>query len=159
MRRTLLTLALVLAAAVMGFLPFNWNPARIMLGDSGSNFLGLMLAGLSIIGGAKLATALLVLGLPLLDVGYVIARRGISRQPLAEGDMSHLHHRLLRRGWSQSQIVLSVSSVSLAFGLLALLLPNRAAKLMALAVLAGLMVLTVVQIRSDVRGTTAGLDA
>ncbi len=144
---TISLLALVLAAAIAGFLPFNWHPARIMLGDSGANFLGFMLAGLSIIGGAKMATALLVLGLPILDVAYVIARRGYLRRPIAGADMSHLHHRLLRRGWSQSQVVLVVSAVSLTFGLMALLLPNREAKLLAMGVLGLLMLLTLRQIR------------
>lgn len=146
---TISILALVIGAAILGFLPFNWHPARIMLGDSGSNFLGFMLAGLAIIGGAKLATALLVLGLPLLDVAYVIARRGLSRRPLTSADTSHLHHRLLRRGWSQSQIVIVVSAISLTFGLLALLLPNREAKLLALGILALLLALTIGQIRSN----------
>jgi UDP-N-acetylmuramyl pentapeptide phosphotransferase/UDP-N-acetylglucosamine-1-phosphate transferase len=145
---TISILALVLGAALVGFLPFNWHPSRVMLGDSGSNFLGLMLAGLSIIGGAKLATALLVLGLPLLDVAFVIVRRWLDRRPLTSGDATHLHHRLLERGWSQAKIVIVVSSLSLAFGLLALLLPNREAKLMAMAVLAGLMVLTIGHARS-----------
>ncbi|MBX3069725.1 MAG: undecaprenyl/decaprenyl-phosphate alpha-N-acetylglucosaminyl 1-phosphate transferase [Thermomicrobiales bacterium] len=146
---TISLLALVLAGGIVGFLPFNWHPARIMLGDAGANFLGFMLAGLSIIGGAKMATALLVLGLPILDIAYVIARRGLSRRPLAGPDMTHLHHRLLRRGWSQAQVVLVASAVSLTFGLLALLLPNREAKLLALGVLALLMVLTFRQYRTD----------
>jgi UDP-GlcNAc:undecaprenyl-phosphate GlcNAc-1-phosphate transferase len=145
---TISILPLVLGAVMIGFLPFNWHPARIMLGDSGSNFLGCMLAGISIIGGAKLATALLVLGLPVLDVAFVIAQRGLNRKPIASGDMSHLHHRLIRRGWSESRVVLAVSCVSMGFGLLALVLPNREAKLMALAILAGLLALTVKQIRS-----------
>jgi len=152
---TISILPLVLAAAMIGFLPFNWDPARITLGDSGSNFLGLMLAGISIIGGAKLATALLVLGLPLLDAAFVITWRGLNRKPIAGADMSHLHHRLIRRGWSQSQVVLTVSSVSLCFGLLALVLPNREAKLMAMAVLFGLLALTAKQLRAGARPSRA----
>ncbi|CAN5747352.1 MraY family glycosyltransferase [soil metagenome] len=146
---TISILPLVLAAAMIGFLPFNWHPARVMLGDGGSNFLGFMLAGISIIGGAKLAAALLVLGLPVLDVAIVIAQRGLNRKPIARGDMSHLHHRLIRRGWSEAQVVLVVSCVSMGFGLLALVLPNQEAKLMALAVLAVLLTLTVRQLRAN----------
>jgi UDP-N-acetylmuramyl pentapeptide phosphotransferase/UDP-N-acetylglucosamine-1-phosphate transferase len=155
---TISILPLVLAATMVGFLPFNWNPAKVMLGDSGSNFLGCMLAGISIIGGAKLATALLVLGLPVLDVAFVIAQRGVTRKPLATGDMSHLHHRLIRRGWSESQVVLTVSCVSLAFGLLALVLPNREAKLMAMAILTGLLALTVRQLRSGAQRSSSDQD-
>ncbi len=145
---TISLFALVIAAAIAGFLPFNWHPARIMLGDSGANVLGFMLAGLSIIGGAKVATALLVMGLPILDVAWVIASRRMSHRPITGADMSHLHHRLLRRGWSQSRIVIAVSATSFAFGLLALLLPNREAKLLALGVLVLLMALTARQLRT-----------
>ncbi len=153
---TISILPLVLAAALIGFLPFNWHPSRIMLGDSGSNMLGLLIAGIAIIGGAKLATALLVLGLPLLDAMFVAGKRFLTGAPVAQADMSHLHHRLLRRGWTQSQVVAVISGVSLGFGLLALILPNREAKLMALAVLAGLLLLTVGQLRSDLRFPRAG---
>lgn len=68
---TISILPLVLGAALLGFLPFNWFPARITLGDAGSNFIGLTIAAISIAGGAKLATALLVLGLPLFDLVWV----------------------------------------------------------------------------------------
>ncbi|MGD9711123.1 MAG: glycosyltransferase family 4 protein [Thermomicrobiales bacterium] len=146
---TISLLALTIAAAICGFLPFNWNPARIMLGDSGANFLGFMLAGLSIIGGAKMATALLVMGLPLLDVVWVVTSRKLAHRPITGADMSHLHHRLLRRGWSQSRIVMVVSMISFAFGMAALLLPNREAKLLAMAVLVLLMALTIRQIRAE----------
>jgi UDP-GlcNAc:undecaprenyl-phosphate/decaprenyl-phosphate GlcNAc-1-phosphate transferase len=145
---TISILPLVLAAALVGFLPFNWSPARIMLGDSGSNFLGLILAGIAIIGGAKLATALLVLGLPVLDGAVVIAMRRLRGRPISQADASHLHHRLIQRGWSQEKIVVAAAAVSLTFGLLALALPNREAKLMAIGVLGILVSLTVVRARS-----------
>jgi UDP-N-acetylmuramyl pentapeptide phosphotransferase/UDP-N-acetylglucosamine-1-phosphate transferase len=150
---TISILPVVLGAAVLGFLPFNWHPSRIMLGDSGANLLGLLIAGIAIIGGAKLAAALLVLGLPLFDAMYVVARRLITGQPIAQADMTHLHHRLLRRGWNQSQVVLAVSGVSFGFGMLAIILPNREAKLMALVLLAGLLLLSAGQLRSDIESS------
>ncbi len=140
---TISILPLVLGAALVGFLPFNWFPARITLGDAGSNFLGLTIAAIAIVGGAKLATALLVLGLPLLDLFWVTAARAIRGQPVATGDKSHLHHRLLARGWGVGRIVAFVGGVSLFFGVLSLLLPNKEAKLGALVSLAVVLLLTV----------------
>lgn len=140
---TISILALVLGAAVIGFLPFNWHPSKIILGDAGANFLGFALAVLSIIGGAKIATALLALGLPIVDVAWLIVYRAANgRSPLA-ADRGHLHHRLLDRGWSQAKIVRFVAGVSAFSGLLALVLPNRGLKLGAMA-LVGLVMLTTV---------------
>jgi UDP-N-acetylmuramyl pentapeptide phosphotransferase/UDP-N-acetylglucosamine-1-phosphate transferase len=140
---TISILPLVLGAALVGFLPFNWFPARITLGDAGSNFLGLTIAAISIVGGAKLATALLVLGLPLFDLIWVTVARAARRQPIASGDKSHLHHRLLARGWGVGRIVGFVGGVSLFFGVLSLLLPSREAKLGAMLALAAVLLLTV----------------
>src|SRR5215208_3839415 len=137
---TVSLLPLVLGAAVIGFLPFNWNPARIIMGDSGANFLGYALAVASIIGGAKIATALLALGLPILDVAWVILYRVTHGRSPLQADRGHLHHRLLDNGWSQSQIVLLVAGISLAFGIASLLLLTRGLKLMAMLLL-GLVVL------------------
>lgn len=140
---TISILPLVLGAALVGFLPFNWFPARITLGDAGSNFLGLTIAAISIVGGAKLATALLVLGLPLFDLVWVTLARAAQGKPIATGDKSHLHHRLLERGWGVGQIVGFVGGVSLFFGVLSLLLPTREAKFGAMVALAVVLLLTV----------------
>jgi len=148
---TISILPLVLGAALIGFLPFNWFPARITLGDAGSNFIGLTIAAISIVGGAKLATALLVLGLPLLDLVWVTVSRALRGQPIATGDKSHLHHRLLARGWGVGRIVGFVGGVSLFFGVLSLLLPTKEAKLAAMVALALVLLLTVG--RPGMRGT------
>jgi UDP-N-acetylmuramyl pentapeptide phosphotransferase/UDP-N-acetylglucosamine-1-phosphate transferase len=140
---TISILPLVLGAAVLGFLPFNWYPSRIILGDAGANFLGFALAILAIIGGAKIATALLALGLPVLDVAWVIAYRAAHGRSPLDADRGHLHHRLLDRGWSQSQIVLFVAGVSAIFGLSALVLPTRGLKLGAIMVLGVVLLSTV----------------
>ncbi len=140
---TISILPLVLGAALVGFLPFNWFPARITLGDAGSNFLGLTIAAISIVGGAKLATALLVLGLPLFDLVWVTLARAAQGKPIATRDKSHLHHRLLERGWGVGQIVGFVGGVSLFFGVLSLLLPTREAKFGAMVALAVVLLLTV----------------
>ncbi|GFP33632.1 UDP-GlcNAc:undecaprenyl-phosphate/decaprenyl-phosphate GlcNAc-1-phosphate transferase, partial [Candidatus Hakubella thermalkaliphila] len=91
-------LAIILAGAALGFLPYNFYPARIFLGDSGSMFLGFMIGVVSIIGSAKIATALLVLGFPILDLGWVVIRRLIQRKSPFVADRGHLHHRLLDAG-------------------------------------------------------------
>ncbi|MCS7050590.1 MAG: undecaprenyl/decaprenyl-phosphate alpha-N-acetylglucosaminyl 1-phosphate transferase, partial [Thermomicrobium sp.] len=101
---TISLLAAALLGAVGGFLLFNWHPARIMMGDSGAMLLGYTLAILAIIGGAKIATALLVLWVPILDVAWLIVYRLWNGRSPMEADRGHLHHRLLDLGWSQRRI-------------------------------------------------------
>jgi UDP-GlcNAc:undecaprenyl-phosphate GlcNAc-1-phosphate transferase len=109
-------LCAILAGATLGFLPLNWHPARLFMGDSGAMFLGLALAVLADVGGAKLATVLLLLGVPILDVARVIARRlRQGRSPL-RFDRAHLHHRLLAGGFSQRQVALLFYLVTALFG-------------------------------------------
>ncbi len=135
-------LPLALLGALLGFLPRNWYPASIHLGSAGAYFLGFAVGGLSIIGGARAATALLVLGVPILDVAWQIfdrVRRG--RSPGA-GDRGHLHFRLADLGLPTQRIVLLYYALSAAFGGLALLMPSRLYKLLALVAL-GLVVVAV----------------
>jgi UDP-N-acetylmuramyl pentapeptide phosphotransferase/UDP-N-acetylglucosamine-1-phosphate transferase len=132
---TLAYLPLILGAATLGFLPYNIHPARIFMGDSGAMFLGFTLAILSVIGGAKMAAALLVLGIPILDAAYLIIFRLLrGRSPMA-ADRGHLHHRLLDFGLSQQQVVMIFYLLSGAFGVLAFLLPSGLFKLYALIVM------------------------
>ena len=121
-----------LLGATLGFLPFNLAPARIFLGSSGAYFLGFMLGVLSIIGGAKMASILLVMGLPLLDVAWQVVNRLFRGRNPAVGDRGHLHFRLLDIGLSQRQIVFGYYLFSAAFGGLALAIPSRWYKLVAL---------------------------
>jgi UDP-GlcNAc:undecaprenyl-phosphate GlcNAc-1-phosphate transferase len=118
-------LPLALVAACLGFLPFNFSPARVFMGTSGSMFLGYALAMLAIFGGAKLATAAMVLGLPLLDAAFVVIQRlHAGRSPFRGGDHAHLTHKLALRGWGVRRIVLTLYAASLALGLGALVLPG-----------------------------------
>lgn len=116
-------LAMILAGACLGFLFFNWHPASIYLGESGSVFLGFMLGILAVISGGKIATALLILGLPILDLAFVIVYRWrvLHRSPFSGGDRSHLHFRFLDRGWSVQKTVLFLYTVTIVFGLSTLL--------------------------------------
>jgi len=119
--------ALVLSGALIGFLRYNFNPASIFLGDSGSLFIGFTLAALSVEGAQKASTAvavaipLLAFGLPVLDTGFTMMRRFISRKPLFEGDREHIHHMLLDRGWSQRRVALVLYGACALLGLTSLL--------------------------------------
>jgi UDP-GlcNAc:undecaprenyl-phosphate GlcNAc-1-phosphate transferase len=124
---SLAVLCLALAGAAFGFLPHNFYPARIFMGTSGAWFLGLMLAVLSIIAGAKLTTTVLVIGVPVLDVALIIVLRAVAGQPFWQGDRRHLHHRLLDTGLSPRGTVLLYYGLSAAFGTYALLTTSNQA--------------------------------
>ena len=109
-------IALILAGAFGGFLLFNFNPAKIFLGESGSMFAGLMLGVLAIISGSKVATALLIMGIPILDVIWVILRRLFYHKKIAFADRKHLHFRLLDIGLTQRQAVLLMYFLTAFFG-------------------------------------------
>jgi UDP-GlcNAc:undecaprenyl-phosphate GlcNAc-1-phosphate transferase len=117
-------LAAIFTGAVLGFLPHNWNPAKIFMGDSGSMFLGLCLAVLSIMGGAKLALAFTVLGVPILDVAVVMINRIRRGQSPLHYDKTHLHYRLMATGLGTKQICYVFYGLTFMFGLLALGLPR-----------------------------------
>ncbi|MGB0383412.1 MAG: glycosyltransferase family 4 protein [Ardenticatenaceae bacterium] len=129
-------LALALLGVSLGVLPFNFNPARTFIGSSGAFFLGYALAALAIMAGAKVATLLLVLGIPILDVAWQIISRIRRGQRPWKGDRGHLHHRLFDAGFTQRQVVLTYWLSSAFFGLLALILPARMYKLYAILLLA-----------------------
>lgn len=116
-----------LAGAALGFLPFNFNPARIILGDAGSLFIGYVFATVSIIGASKTAIAisvvvpLLVLALPVLDTAAVIVRRATTGKSIAEADRGHFHHQLIFRfGLNVRQAVLLLYAVCFVLGAVAL---------------------------------------
>src|SRR5215472_5469080 len=113
-------LSAIFTGATLGFLPHNWNPAKIFMGDSGSMFLGLGPAVLSIMGGAKVALALMVLGIPILDVAVFIINRIRRHQSPVHYDKTHLHYRLMAMGLSVKQICYLFYGVAIIFGLLAL---------------------------------------
>lgn len=127
-------LPLALMGATLGFLIFNFYPARIFAGG-GACLLGYLIACLSIIGGAKMATVLMVMALPILDaIWQMFNRLRTGRSPF-RGDRGHAHHRLLDLGFSQRQIVLGYYLFCTGFGTLTLLLESRAFKLVSLLLL------------------------
>ena len=128
-------LALALLGSVLGFLLFNWPPARVFMGSSGSYFLGFTLAALGLIAGARVATVLLVMGLPIMDVAWLIWWRWRHGKPLFKGDRNHLHFRLLDKGFSARQIVLGYVLFGAVFGAIGLMTASTLVKLLALVAL------------------------
>ncbi len=132
--------ALVFGGASLGFLLLNWHPAKLFLGEGGSLFAGFMLGSLAIISGSKIATTLLVMGVPMLDVVRVIIRRIQLKKSIFVGDNEHLHFKLLQSGLSQKQTVLLFYTVALLCGLTGLFVQSSQ-KIIALLFLVVLMVL------------------
>ncbi len=140
---TLALYCLALAGACVGFLIFNFHPARVFLGSAGAMTLGYALGTLSILAPARVATALLVMAVPIADTAFQIYDRWRHGRSPLQGDRGHLHYRLLDLGLSQRQIVVVYWAFCAAFGLVALLIP-RIYKLPAL-VLLGLAVVGVLR--------------
>jgi UDP-GlcNAc:undecaprenyl-phosphate GlcNAc-1-phosphate transferase len=137
---TIAVLPLALAGACVGYLPRNWSPARLFMGTSGSTFLGYALGTLAIIGGVKVGTAVIVLGLPMLDVAWVIVRRlSQGRSPLKGGDGEHLPQRLAALGVRQPFIVLLLYGFCGLFAWLGLALHSPVPTGAKLAVLLGMV--------------------
>lgn len=119
---------IILFGACLGFLPYNFNPARIFMGDTGSMFLGFILAAMSIQGTVKYATTiilfvpLLIIGLPLYDTLVTMLRRFMQGNSIMSPDRQHFHHRMLSLGLNQKQVALLSYSVNIILGILALII-------------------------------------
>jgi UDP-GlcNAc:undecaprenyl-phosphate GlcNAc-1-phosphate transferase len=144
-------LPLALLGATLGFLPYNFYPARVFMGSSGALTLGFALGCLGIIGGAKMATVLLALAVPIIDVAWLIVSRIRRGKSPFQGGRDHLHFRLLNLGLSQRQIVIGYYLITALFGGLALIIEARIYKVLALGVLGivTLIVLVVVARKSE----------
>ena len=144
-------LTIVLAGGILGFLRYNFNPATIFLGDSGSQFIGFMLSALALAGSQKAPTMVAVaipvvsLGLPILDVVLAVIRRFLSGKPLFKGDDEHIHHKLLKRGFSQREAVLTLYAVTAGLALLSLALLHGAETIALVLAVIGIGVLLGVQ--------------
>ncbi len=121
-------MSVTLAGATLGFLRYNFNPATIFLGDCGSLFLGFMLSAMSLAGAQKSTTLVSVaipivsFGLPLLETTLSVVRRFVSGQPLFSADREHIHHKLLKRGFSHKQVVVMLYGVTASLSVVSLLL-------------------------------------
>ena len=119
---------LAVAGGTLGFLPFNFYPAKIFMGDGGSLFLGFMMASLSVVGPLKQSTFIavvipvIVLGIPIFDTFFAILRRIVNRRPIMEADKGHLHHKLMASGYGQRRAVLMLYGISGIMGVAAVLI-------------------------------------
>ena len=118
---------MALAGACVGFLPFNFSPAKTFMGDGGSQYLGFMIAILSVIGPLKRSTVMtvalpiVILAIPLFDTFFAILRRVVNRKPIMEADKGHLHHRLVASGYGQRRAVLMLYGICGIMGVAAVL--------------------------------------
>jgi len=122
---------LCVAGSCIGFLPFNFHPAKTFMGDGGSLFLGFMLAVMAVVGPLKQATVIavvvpvIVLGIPIFDTAFAILRRVASGRPIMEADKGHLHHRLMDSGFGQKRAVLMLYGISAIMGMAAVLVSRE----------------------------------
>jgi len=117
-----------MVAALIGFLPHNFHPASIFLGDTGSLFIGFMMAvfslkGLKNVTFVTLLMPVVIMGVPITDTVYAILRRLLNKKPIMQADKHHLHHRLMQLGLSHRQTVLVIYGLSLVFAFISLLYP------------------------------------
>lgn len=121
-------LAVALLGGLIGFLPFNFNPAKTFMGDIGSNFLGFLLATVSMLGMAKtyalmtIIVPVVILGLPIFDTMFAICRRLLHHKSIMQADRGHIHHRLIDAGLSQKQAVLILYGVTALLGILSVII-------------------------------------
>lgn len=129
-----ITLTFIMLGACLGFLIFNFNPAKIFMGEIGSMFLGYMIAVVCLLGFkavtlTSLVVPMLILGIPILDTLFAILRRIIHHKPIYEADKQHLHHQLLNKKFSQRSTVLIIYCVSILFSLASILFVLKDQKL------------------------------
>lgn len=144
-------LAIALVGVILGFLRYNFHPASIFLGDSGSLFIGFLISALAIASSQKaptivaIAIPLVSLGFPILDVVLAVGRRFLRGKPLFLGDRDHIHHKLLKLGLSQREAVLLLYAVTAGFGFVSLVLLHRASEVALILALTGTAVLVGIQ--------------
>ncbi|MEK4029822.1 MraY family glycosyltransferase [Pseudobacillus sp. FSL P4-0506] len=129
-KELILTLALIVLGSTLGFLRYNFHPAKIFMGDTGALFLGYVIAILSLLGLYKSVTLfsivipIIILGVPVFDTAFAIIRRIINKKPISAPDKSHLHHRILDLGLSHRNTVLVIYGFGIVFSVAAILLSS-----------------------------------
>jgi UDP-GlcNAc:undecaprenyl-phosphate/decaprenyl-phosphate GlcNAc-1-phosphate transferase len=124
-------LCALLAGALLGYLPWNFNPAKVFIGTTGVMVVGYLLAVLAILGSAKIAVALLILGVPIIDTFWIITRRLLSRKSPFTPDRGHFHHRLLDLGLSHKGAVLLIYAITAILAVLSLVLAESSGSMYA----------------------------
>lgn len=148
--------SVLLLGSTIGFLFFNFHPAKIFMGDTGALFLGFCLAGLSVLGFKFVTliafiTPLLILGVPLSDTFFAIVRRIVNKQPISAADKNHLHHCLLNMGFSHRKTVLIIYGISMVFASAAIIFYNSYATLWAALIIIGVIVIAL-QLGAEITG-------
>ncbi|MDR4890019.1 MraY family glycosyltransferase [Fredinandcohnia sp. QZ13] len=150
-----ISLSLVLIGSTVGFLIHNFYPSKIFMGDSGSQFLGFMLAIIAVVGLYKSVTIfsllapIIILGVPILDTLFAIMRRIYNKQNITAPDKSHLHHRLMQLGLSHPSAVYIIYLISIAFGIIAITV-SRSTAWLGLAIL--FVLIFIIQIGAELLG-------
>lgn len=149
-----MTLGFILLASTLGFLVYNFHPAKIFMGDTGALFLGFMISVLAVLGFKEitffsLLLPIIILGVPISDTFFAIIRRIVNKKPLSAPDKSHLHHCLLRLGYSHRKTVLIIYAMSAFFGIAAIILSKAALWVAALIIL---ILLVAIQLVVEVVG-------
>ncbi len=154
-------LCFALAGSLLGFLRWNFHPASVFVGTSGVMFIGYTLAILAILGTAKVAVALLVLGVPIIDAFWIIVRRLSQRRSPFSPDRGHLHHRLLDVGLSHRATVVLIYGICIVLGAMSLLLSgaNQVYAFVAVFVLIGISLFALARLDLGGAGTSSGADA
>ncbi|MDV3428755.1 MAG: undecaprenyl/decaprenyl-phosphate alpha-N-acetylglucosaminyl 1-phosphate transferase [Bacillota bacterium] len=143
----------ILSGAILGFLPYNFNPASIFLGDTGAQLLGFLLSSIAIIGAVKSATAItlavpiIVLGVPIYDTAFAIIRRKINGKPIMQADKGHIHHRLLALGFSQKKVVIIMYLISGSLGLISILASTMSSKASYIFMITIIIILSIIAIK------------
>jgi len=135
-------LCAVFAGALLGYLPWNFNPAKVFIGTTGVMVMGYLLAVLAILGSAKVAVALLILGVPIIDTFWIITRRLLSGHSPFTPDRGHIHHRLLDLGLSHRGVVLLIYVITIALAVISVLLAGGSGPIyafMAIVVASGIV--------------------
>ena len=144
-------IAAILAGSMMGFLAFNFHPARIFMGDSGALFSGFLLAGLSVTGVLKSVAAtmllpILILVVPIMDISYSVYRRMMSKSDLLKADADHIHHKLLKAGLSQNRTVAILYLICAGAGAIATTLVGAGRVYMLILIIAFVFMLVLTRI-------------
>jgi UDP-GlcNAc:undecaprenyl-phosphate GlcNAc-1-phosphate transferase len=150
-------LCAVFAGALLGYLPWNFNPARVFIGTTGVMVMGYLLAALAILGSAKVAVALLILGVPIIDTFWIITRRLLSGHSPFTPDRGHIHHRLLDLGLSHKGVVVLIYAITALLAVASVLMAGGSGPLYAFTAIVvasgvGLLLVTF-------RGADAALEA
>lgn len=152
-----LIITIALVGATVGFLPYNFNPAKTFMGDTGSNFLGYTLATVSIMGMAKgytilaIVAPLIVCGVPVFDMLFAIVRRLAKHQKLTAPDKGHIHHRLLKHGFSQKQAVLILYGLTSILGITAVTLVTGMTKQGILCIILAIIIWVIGYVYNDLK--------